>query len=590
MLRIRKLQDTTSAANREAIVQVQAILQARFPRATAEDLAKIPRQLEDPLAHGYRSILWVAKTVTGKVRGFLMLLHLPDVRATIVEYLSTAPGGDSGGLGGALYETAREESRALGVAGLFFESMVDDPNAISDGRVLAQNRARLRFYERFGARPVLHNNYADPGHSGDENLYYLVLDPLDRTTQLRRDAVRSVVRALLSRKYALQMKPQDIEDCAASFVDDPVQLRPPQYRTRAPAFRRVPTPAIALLVNEGHDIHHVRDRGYLEAPVRIPAILDEIDRTGLFRRLQPRRAPEALLHAVHTKSLVDHLRDASAQLPPGKSIYPEVFPVRNLQRPPKDLQAQMGYYGTDTFTPLNRNVWPAARGAVDCTVTAAQALLEGYALSYALVRPPGHHAERRVYGGFCYLNNAAVSAEYLSRFGRVAILDLDYHHGNGQQDIFYARADVFTVSIHASPPAAYPYCAGFADERGDGEGLGANLNLPLPERITAEEYLGAIARALKAIRRFAPRHLVVALGLDTAQSDPTGSWPLKPADFTANGRAVGALGLPTLVVQEGGYRTRTLGVNARHFFEGLWDGHPAGRIADNATSVKPDLP
>lgn len=587
MFRIRKLQDTTSQANREAIAQVQAILKARFPRATQADLDKIPRQLEDPLAHGYRSILWVADTVAGKLRGFLMLLHLPDVRATIVEYLSTAPGGDSGGLGGALYETAREESRALGVAGLFFESMVDDATRISDPQLLAQNRARLRFYERFGARPVLNNTYADPGHSGDENLYYLVLDPLDQPVQLRREAVQAVVRALLSRKYALQMSPQEIEDCVASFVDDPVQLRPPQYRSRAPAPRRAPTPAIALLVNEGHDIHHVRDRGYLEAPVRIPVILDELDRTGLFHRLKPRRAPEALLHAVHSKSLVEHLREASAQLPPGKSIYPEVFPVRNLQRPPKDLQAQMGYYGTDTFTPLNRNVWPAARGAVDCALTAAQALFEGYPLSYALVRPPGHHAERRVYGGFCYLNNAAVAAEYLSRFGRVAMLDLDYHHGNGQQDIFYARGDVYTVSIHAAPPAAYPYCAGFADERGEGEGLGANLNLPLPERITAAEYLEALTRALRAIRRFAPRHLVVALGLDTAKSDPTGSWPLKPADFTANGQAVGALGLPTVVVQEGGYRTRTLGVNARHFFEGLWAGHPAGRIADNAASSAP---
>lgn len=577
MLRIRKLQDTTSPANREAIAQVQAILRAQFPLAQAADLAKIPRQLEDPLAHGYRSVLWVADTPLGQVRGFAMMLHLPDVDAALLEYVSTAPGAHGGGgLGGALYETVRDEALSLGVSGLFFECLVDEPALISDAAALRQNIARLRFYERYGARPLLNNDYAKPGHAGDENVYFLMLDPLDAPSGLRRDKVQAVVRALLQRKYASLMSAAEIADCVASFADPIAQLRAPRYRPKAVAARRPRHPGIALVVNEGHDIHHVRDRGYVEAPVRIAVILDELDKTGLFHRLMPRHAPDALIHAVHARPMVDYLRSASAKLPPGKSIYPVVFPVRNWQRPPKDIEAQVGYYGTDTFTPLNRNVWPAARGAVDCAVTAAQSLFEGFELAYALVRPPGHHAERRVYGGFCYLNNAAVAAHYLSRFGRVAVLDLDYHHGNGQQDIFYTRDDVFTVSVHGAPPAAYPYCAGFADERGDGPGLGYNLNLPLPDRITAERYRETLARALKAIRRFAPQYVVVALGLDTAQADPTGTWPLKAPDFAANGALLGALGVPTLVVQEGGYRTRTLGINARQFFEGLWRTHPAG--------------
>jgi acetoin utilization deacetylase AcuC-like enzyme/GNAT superfamily N-acetyltransferase len=586
MLRIRKLQDTTSPANREAIAQVQAILLAQFPLAKAADLAKIPKQLEDPLTHGYRSVLWVADTPLGQVRGFAMMLHLPDVDAALLEYVSTAPGTHSGGgLGGALYETVRDEARSLGVAGLFFECLVDDAALISDAAALKQNVARLRFYERYGARPLLNNNYAEPGHTGDENVYYLMLDPLDRPAELPRQQVQSVVRALLQRKYAALMSAAEIKACVASFTDPVSQLRAPRYRAKSVATRRPSRPGIALLVNDGHDIHHVRDRGYVEAPVRIAVILDELDKTGLFRRLTPRHAPDALVHAVHAKPMVEYLRSASAKLPPGKSIYPVVFPVRNWQRPPKDIEAQVGYYGTDTFTPLNRNVWPAARGAVDCAVTAAQSLFEGFELAYALVRPPGHHAESRVYGGFCYLNNAAVAAHYLSRFGRVAMLDLDYHHGNGQQDIFYTRDDVFTVSVHGAPPAAYPYCAGFADERGEGAGQGYNLNLPLPDRITAERYRDTLAKALKAIRGFAPKYVVVALGLDTAQADPTGSWPLKAPDFAANGALLGAMGLPTLVVQEGGYRTRTLGINARNFFEGLWRTHPAGAAADDAQST-----
>jgi acetoin utilization deacetylase AcuC-like enzyme/GNAT superfamily N-acetyltransferase len=228
-----------------------------------------------------------------------------------------------------------------------------------------------------------------------------------------------------------------------------------------------------------------------------------------------------------------------------------------------------GYYCIDTFTPINRNAYPAARRAVDCCLTATREILDGKRLAYALVRPPGHHAERRSFGGFCYFNNNAIAAQYLCAYGKVAILDIDYHHGNGQQDIFYRRADVLTVSIHGHPRFAYPYFSGFEEERGEGEGEGFNLNLPLPETIDADKYRRTLTRALERVQAFNPQFLVVALGLDTAKGDPTGSWPLKTRDFEINGRSVGELGLPTLVIQEGGYRNRTLGQNARNFFKGL---------------------
>lgn len=580
MLRIRKIHDDHSLANRDAIAQVQDMLRAQFPGAQSRDVDKIPLQLRNPFQYRYQSVLLVAESALGKLKGFAMLLHMPDVQAVFLELISTGQDATGGGLGGSLYERAREEAAARGALGLYFECSVDDQAIIKDPQKLAQNQQRLKFYERFGARPIADNAYDTPVFEGDQDLYYLMYDALGGSEPLRRETLQPIVSAILERKYAHLISAADIAKVAASFKSEVAALRPPRYQRRVSSAPAIPPSGpgrIALLVNAEHEIHHVRDRGYVEAPVRIPVILEELDKTGLFERVTPRHAPQSLLQKVHTRGYLDYLREACAKLPPGKSIYPVIFPVRNLERPPKDLELQIGYYCTDTFTPLNANVYRAARGAVDCALTGAELLFEGYELAYALVRPPGHHAERRVFGGFCYLNNAAVAAEYLSQYGRVAILDLDFHHGNGQQDIFYERADVFTVSIHGAPPAAYPHCSGFADERGQLAGEGANLNLPLPETITAERYRQTLHKALAAIREFGPSFLVVCLGLDTAKADPTGSWPLLAKDFDANGRMVGALGLPTLIVQEGGYRTRTLGVNARSFFEGLWATHASAR-------------
>ena len=162
----------------------------------------------------------------------------------------------------------------------------------------------------------------------------------------------------------------------------------------------------------------------------------------------------------------------------------------------------------------------------------------------------------------------------------MAILDIDYHHGNGQEDIFYERNDVLTVSIHGHPRFAYPYFSGFEEDQGRGEGEGYNLNMPLPEAVDGERYRKALKQAIERVKRHEPRFLVVALGLDTAKGDPTGTWTLGPADFEHNGRLIGELKLPTLVVQEGGYRTRTLGVNARRFFTGL----AAGQVGTEPTA------
>jgi len=577
MFRIRKIHDHVSRANHEAIEQVLEILRVQFPGARTEEFLKLPRQLHDPLKYRYRSILFVAEDGRGRIKGFAMMLHMPDIDFCYLELISAAPGRTGGGVGGALYERIRAEALLLGVKGLFFECSVDEPHLISDPTVLDQNIARLKFYERYGARPIINNHYASPVKPGDQDLYYLVFDDLAQGVPLQRDATHRVVRAILERKYGDLIPTAQIEEVVNSFQDDPALLRQERYlRKRKTA--AMPKPArhpIALIVNEGHSIHHVHARGYVEAPVRLPVILSEIEKTYLFKRMPARHIGEKYVKQVHDPNYVDYLREACEHLPQGKSIYPIIFPIRNLARPPKDVELQVGYYCMDTFTPLNHNAYLAARGAVDCAVTGAELLVEGYHFAYALVRPPGHHAERRAFGGFCYFNSAAVAAQYLSRFGRVGILDVDFHHGNGTQDIFYGRADVLTLSIHGDPRFAYPHFAGFADERGEGAGEGYNLNFPLPEATSPEQYRRTLKKALTALRKFAPQHLVLSLGLDTAKADPTGTWALMAEDFYENGRLIGELALPTLIVQEGGYRTRTLGVNARHFFLGLWDGRPS---------------
>jgi acetoin utilization deacetylase AcuC-like enzyme len=284
---------------------------------------------------------------------------------------------------------------------------------------------------------------------------------------------------------------------------------------------------------------------------------------------------EAPLRAVHPEAYLAFLKSAyadwrAAGRPGDASGY--AWPVARRRPLPLDrIDARLGAYSFDASSPIAAGTWEAAYWGAQTALSALDALLAGARAAFALCRPPGHHCGADYLGGYCYLSNAAIAAEAAIAAGRrrLAILDVDYHHGNGTQDIFYARGDVLFVSIHADPRTDYPFFWGHADEIGEGTGEGATLNLPLPRGTDLAAYLPALDTALDRIAAFAPELLIVSYGADTFAGDPISQFRLETADYASVARRIAALGLPSLIVMEGGYAVDALGANVAAFLEGF---------------------
>ncbi len=302
-----------------------------------------------------------------------------------------------------------------------------------------------------------------------------------------------------------------------------------------------------------------------EVPERIDRLLTGVAQGGheLCAAADHGVAPLAAVHSPEYLEFLEHgfarwLRIEGAS----PEIVPNIHPNRRDFSYPKSVVGQAGYHLADTACPISADTWDSARWSANTAVSASAAVLDGETAAYALCRPPGHHAFADLAGGFCYLNNSGIAAQHLrGRFDRVAILDVDLHHGNGTQGMFYDRSDVLTVSIHADPVRFYPFFWGHAAERGEGAGLGYNFNLPIPRGTADEAYMPVLERALRRIRSYSPGAVVVALGLDASEDDPFGGLAISTAGFSAIGKAIGALGLPTVLVQEGGYVSDSLAAN-----------------------------
>ncbi|MBS3786087.1 MAG: histone deacetylase family protein [Gammaproteobacteria bacterium] len=327
------------------------------------------------------------------------------------------------------------------------------------------------------------------------------------------------------------------------------------------------------------DLHHPRTyftRGQMRAPQEIPERTGHI-KTGLESSGITTQTPEdhgmRPINRVHDLGYLRFLQACHAEwtsMPEdwGNEVISNIF-----VRSPNTLRgilAEAACYLADGSCPVGEHTWEAAYWSAQCAISAADDVVNGANMSFALCRPPGHHARRDAAGGFCYLNNAAIAAEALQmRFPRIVVLDTDVHHGQGIQEIFYDRADVLYVSIHGDPTNFYPVVTGFEDERGTGEGLGYNLNLPLPHGSGPEAFYRKLDTALNAIKLFAPDAFVFCNGFDIYREDPQAKIGVEPSDIQQLGSRIAGLNLPTVVIQEGGYHYDSLASNTERLLAGL---------------------
>lgn len=309
---------------------------------------------------------------------------------------------------------------------------------------------------------------------------------------------------------------------------------------------------------------------YLENPDRMDRILNALRQTDWAEFREPKDFGLDPIYAVHDKDYVDFLASCwtewlDSEAEDKSTLLPATFALRRHPQKPTSLLGRAGYYMMDLSACIVQGTYAAALASANCALSAAEAIANGERVAFALCRPPGHHAGKDYAAGYCFINNASVAANWLSSRGKVALLDVDYHSGNGTQDIFYDRADVLTISIHADPHFEYPYYAGYAEETGSGIGRGFHKNFPLEKGTDDTRYLSALEEALSLIRNFAPNYLIISAGMDIYAEDPLGKIRVTTEGIREIGKRISALRLPTVIVMEGGYNNDALGKNIISF-------------------------
>lgn len=312
-----------------------------------------------------------------------------------------------------------------------------------------------------------------------------------------------------------------------------------------------------------------------ERPSRVDFIVKRVEEVKLGEIVAPQAFCESHFERVHDASFIEFVKTAWQQWRAegfaGEAI-PTVWPARRMvQKVPEFIDGKLGYYAFAGETSISEGTWEAAVASAQVALTGAKHIAEGGNAIFSLCRPPGHHTAVDMYGGYCFLNNAAIAAQYMLDQGasKIAILDVDFHHGNGTQDIFYERSDVLFVSLHGDPAYAFPHFLGYAEETGVGDGQGFNVNYPMGPGTPYDVWRDALKQGLNKITQFAPDALIVSLGVDTFENDPISFFKLKSDDYTDYGRRLGNLALPTLFVMEGGYDVEEIGVNTVNVLQGF---------------------
>ena len=338
--------------------------------------------------------------------------------------------------------------------------------------------------------------------------------------------------------------------------------------------------------SDSHRLHHgteLKDgvlKPSFEQPSRADTVRDRVKHVGLGDIIVPRTFDRACYVNAHSERYVSFLETAWAEwtaIGRAHDALPLVWPVRDLanEQVPAFIDGKLGFFAMDAGSPITSTTWEAVKTSADIALTGLALIDEGHNSAFALCRPPGHHAAREYMGGYCYLNNAAIAAQQAITQGakRVAVLDVDFHHGNGTQNIFYDRSDVMFVSLHGDPSVSYPYYSGFSAERGAGAGEGFNLNYPLAKNTGWATYKEALLDACNQLRTFSPQVLVISLGVDTFKDDPISHFLLESRDFLGIGEIIASVGVPTLFVMEGGYMVGEIGINAVNVLHGFENKH-----------------
>lgn len=334
--------------------------------------------------------------------------------------------------------------------------------------------------------------------------------------------------------------------------------------------------------SEQHRLHFPKGELYggvfvrpFECPERWDYISQALEKNGYTDTTDPGQLDMSIVSRVHSEDYLRFLQQAWTLWEAGGfegDAIPTVFPARRMQqREPDDIDGKLGYFAMAIETSITAGTWDAASSSAACAQAAANHVSSGASCSFSLCRPPGHHAGIDLYGGYCFLNNAAIAAETLLSDGakKISILDVDFHHGNGTQDIFYQRNDVQFISLHGDPKDVFPNFLGYSDEKGEGNGLGYNINYPMPPATPYSKWKQALDDGIQAINKFKPDALVISLGVDTFELDPISFFKLKSDDFTDYGKALAALKLPTVFIMEGGYAVEEIGVNTVNVLNGF---------------------